>query len=276
MARSRRPSTGGTAKLGLVTALVLVVMLAAGSAGAQLACGSLPSNYNQAFHARDAGFPGSGKNITGVRGNQNVRTTPAVPLGIQQVHPVQIYGTTADFVAIGTGRGAAPTSSSPLNRCTSQYGSTWDVYSDGRINNEYFCETLLVAEHQTGDSPSFEIRPTTCFGVDAWGLYWKKSSSGVPILRHCADSAIGAARFASVGLEVIRPPGSTASLLRNIDVRHANLEVRVYTYSSAVISYETFGNAAAQGGSHVSCASTGYEVDAPNVTTRRAFLPPWD
>lgn len=155
--------------------------------------------------------------IRGIRGVNNLRYTPVVPVGEGHVHPAQLLsGSTSDFIAIGQSRGVG---TNPGN-CGSDYNAPWDVYVDGRANGIYYCETVVPNDASPVSSENFMLNRGTQCSPGWFQAFWDGDRELCEPGNFTGDWAV------SVGLEVVGG-GNPTTTARNIDVRYYNLEIKV-------------------------------------------------
>lgn len=160
--------------------------------------------------------------LDGLRGNQDIRTSPGTISGVGFNHITQmdVGSSGASFVAVGTYNGKGTSGHS--QDCADDYDTGWSGYYDGEIAGVYFCQKFGDDNWHIGDAPAFRIqRGNDCFvgGNAGWGLNFAGSQ------RACLNSGASGAIFAAAGLEAQQ--SGTAD--RNIDVKYTSLDVSFNT-----------------------------------------------
>jgi hypothetical protein len=205
---------------------------------------------DQAGGVRDMG---SGS-LTGLQGNQGIRTDPATVAHVGYVHPTQIDTGSAggDFVAIGTANGLG------VSNCADDYDAGWTIYADGITGGVYWCTDYTQDAYTTGSNPSFQIQYKLCPQGSSTAR-WSLSFGGT--VRKCQNQGTTTGKRAVTMIEVTCEAGGSCTTDRNIDVKYTNLTVAV-------------------GGSWVNFAANAevkdpaYSVDYPNNNSVNAYLAP--
>lgn len=155
---------------------------------------------------------------SGFSGVQEIRTDISTVSGVAYVHPTQVDvgPLMGDFLAVGTYNVAGTVGG--VTNCPNDYDLKWNIYTDGVVNNVYFCSRWAEDVYTTGAKPSFSISFGWC--ASQLANRWLLSFGGT--LWDCrAGTSLASGLVA--GLEVRSADGAD----RNVDARYTSLQKRV-------------------------------------------------
>lgn len=148
------------------------------------------------------------------KGENLIRTDLPYRVGESYVHPNQVDFDDADnsWLAIGTYKSDGATD----GNCDNDYDELWNIYTDGVINGQGFCELQQSDVFAAGDSPTFKIEYTICpSGQNGWSFMMQG------LTYDCRNNSHGHADAVQSFLETV---GATVE--RNVDVTFKDLRVK--------------------------------------------------